>query len=58
MELIEKVLTAFSLCQKGESGECEKCSYFISNNCRYQFLTRDAEFVINELLDYIKNLRN
>ena len=55
MKLIDKVLTAFSLCQKGESGKCEECPYFISNNCRYQFLARDAEIVIKNLLEETNN---
>ena len=49
MELIDRVLTAFKLCQQGESGKCEECFYFIQNNCKYQFLARDAETVIKNL---------
>ena len=46
MELIDKVLTAFKLCQ---SKECDGCPYFIRRSCMFQLLARDAEIVINEL---------
>lgn len=49
MSLTDKVLTAFSLCQKGESGQCEDCPYFKQNVCKYQFLAEDTEKVIKEL---------
>jgi len=55
MELIDKVLTTFKLCQEGESGKCEECSYLINNVCRYQFLARDAEIVIKNLLEETNN---
>lgn len=48
MELIEKVLTAFKLCQ---SKECDGCPYFIRRSCAWQLLARDAEIVINKLLE-------
>ena len=56
MELIEKVLTALKLCQ---TLECAKCPYLNEvQDCQFQRLAKDAEFVINEQLDYIKNLRS
>lgn len=56
MNLTDKVLTAFSLCQKGESGQCEDCPYFKQNVCRYQFLAKDAEKIIKELKSDLANL--
>lgn len=47
MKLIEKVLTALKLCQ---SEECDGCHYFIRRSCAFQFLARDAEIVIKQLL--------
>ena len=47
MELINKVLIAFKLCQ---SKECDGCPYFIRRSCAFQLLARDAEIVIKQLL--------
>lgn len=56
MELTEKVLIALKLCQ---TLECAKCPYLDEvNDCQFQLLAKDAEFVINEQLDYIKNMRS
>ena len=47
MELIEKVLTAFKLCQ---ILDCSKCPYLDEVvDCQFQLLARDAEIVIKEL---------
>ena len=48
MELINKVLTALKLCQ---TLECSKCSYLNEvQDCQFQLLARDAEFIIKELI--------
>ena len=49
MELTKKVLTALKLCQ---TLECTKCPYLNEvNDCQFQLLARDAEIVINKLMN-------
>ena len=49
MELMEKVIKAFKVCQ---TYECSyECPYLEGGDCKFQQLARDAEIVINKLYE-------